>query len=167
MPDSRVISAEIDGEEIVLDVDVAAFADGETVEVSGCATQAYGADGDGGFATFSETQKINKPYTREPAKLKVRAKLTKDFEADQDITFVVRVAKVWITVLSQETPSQGTPSQGSSAEAATPGRKRWNSLKGVGGPDDFSSTQGGNGQTAASASSAPSAASASSAPSAG
>src|SRR5215470_5738189 len=113
MPNSRVTSAAIVGKQIVLDVDVDGFADGECVEVSGCATQAYEAQGDGGFATFSQTQKIKNPKTGKPAKLKVRAKFTKDFKDDQDITFVVRVAKVWITVLSQGT--SGEPSQGASS----------------------------------------------------
>ena len=143
MPDSRVTNAAIHGDHIGLVVNVAAFAEGECVEVSGCATQAYEPEGDGGFATFSETQKIGKTNTGEPAILKVRAKLTKGFQDGPDITVFVRVAKVWITVLSQETSSAG-----SSASTAKPGRMPWASVKGVGGPDDYSSTQGSDGQTA-------------------
>jgi len=132
MPDgskshSLVTGAKIDGKNIVLTVNVDSFAPGEYVEISGCATQAYETQGEGGFATFSEIQEIKNTKSDKPAELKVKAKLTKDFQQDQDVTVVVRVAKVWITVLSP-----GSHPQTSSLLA-------WDSVKGVGGPDEYSS----------------------------
>jgi len=126
-----VTSAKIDGKNIVLTVNVDSFTPGEYVEISGCATQAYETQGEGGFATFSEIQEIKKNKTDKPAALKVKAKLTKNFQQDQDVTVVVRVAKVWITVLSP-----------GSYPATTPGLFAWDSVKGVGGPDEDSSAEG-------------------------
>ena len=125
-----VTSAKIDGKNIVLTVNVDSFTPGEYVEISGCATQAYETQGEGGFATFSEIQEIKKNKTDKPAALKVKAKLTKNFQQDQDVTVVVRVAKVWITVLSQ------------GSHPHTPGVLAWDSVKGVGGPDEDSSAEG-------------------------
>lgn len=136
MPDSRVTNVEIDGDSIVLTVKVDAFAPDGYVEVSGCATQtAYDTQTDGGFATFSEIQEIDRPNPGETAELKVRAKFTKEFRDGLDVIAVVRVAKVWVTVLSQ----------GKDAESY--GRHMpWASLEGVGGPDDYSPAQGGDGK---------------------
>ena len=128
-----VTSAKIDGKNIVLTVNVDSFTPGEYVEISGCATQAYETQGEGGFATFSEIQKIKKNNTKKPAALEVKAKLTKGFQQDQDVTVVVRVAKVWITVLSPGKPeiSQRSPTAGPLPV--------WDSVEGVGGPDEYSS----------------------------
>jgi hypothetical protein len=132
MPDSRVTNAEIDGNnDIVLTVNVDAFVPGEYVEVSGCATQAtYDTQGNGGFATFSEVREIDTSKPGEAAILTVRAKPTKQFQDDLDITVVVSVAKVWITVLSQ-----------GASERTSGSRRPWDSFKGVGGPDPYSSAQ--------------------------
>lgn len=142
MPSSNswVTNAEIDGNYIVLTVQVDTFADGETVEVSGCATQAYETPSDGGFATFSEIKKIEiTDKSTSTAELKIKAKMTKDFQQGQDVTVVVRVAKVWISVLS-DAGSQPRTGQGWA----------WQ-LKGVGGPDEYPSDQGSDGQPAADA----------------
>ena len=130
---SLVTGAKIDGKNIVLTVNVDSFAPGEYVEISGCATQAYETQGEGGFATFSEIQEIKNTKSDKPAELKVKAKLTKDFQQDQDVTVVVRVAKVWITVLSPGKPeiSQRSPTAGPLPV--------WDSVEGVGGPDEYSS----------------------------
>jgi hypothetical protein len=142
MPDSRVTNAEIAGDSIVLTVNVDDFAPGGYVEVSGCATQAaYDTQTDGGFATFSEIQEIDRPNPGETAELKVKAKFTKKFQDGLDVIVVVRVAKVWVTVLSQ---GASTLTEGS-------GSMSWASLKGVGGPDDYSSAQGSDGEAVAGA----------------
>ena len=149
MPESYVTSAEIDRKNIVLTVNVDSFTPGEYVEISGCATQAYETQGEGGFATFSEIQEIKKNKTDKPVALKVKAKLTKPFQQNQDITVVVRVAKVWITVLSDPPLASGVqPSIAGQGWA-------WGQVEGVGGPDEYSSAAAGAGQAAAAGSSAP------------
>jgi|SRR5215470_9874257 len=150
MSETLVTSAEIDRKNIVLTVNVDSFTPGEYVEISGCATQAYETQGEGGFATFSEIQEIKKNKTDKPVALKVKAKLTKPFQQNQDITVVVRVAKVWVTVLSavQVTPSVISPQ-------IAPQGSKWGWVKGVGGPDEYSSAAVGAGQAAASGSSGP------------
>ena len=157
MPNSYVTSAEIDGNNIVLSIDVGAFTPGEYVEISGYATQTAAPETqvDTGFATFSEIQEIKAAKPGKPGKtdeLKVKAKLTKEFKKDLDITVAVRVAKVWVTVLSavQVTPAVTQP------PVAGQGSK-WGWVKGVGGPDEYSSGEGSADQTAAGASSAPTA----------
>lgn len=129
MPDSYVTKAEIEHNEIVLYVNAGAFDSGEYVEISGCATQATkNKQSNGGFATFSEIQEVKKP------ELEIRAKFTKEFQDGLDITVFVRVAKVWITVLSQGVASSEEPGSRQPWEAA-----------GVGGPDDYSADQGTDG----------------------
>ena len=137
---SLVTGAKIDGNNIVLTVNVDSFAPGEYVEISGCATQAYETQGEGGFATFSEIQEIKSTKSGKSAELEIKAKLTKKFQKDLDIIVAVRVAKVWVTVLSavEVTPPLIPPlvaGQGS----------KWSWVKGVGGPDEYSAAEGSAG----------------------
>jgi hypothetical protein len=142
MPETLVTSAEIDGKNhIVLSVNVDAFTPGEYVEVSGYATQTTPeTQVNGGFATFSEIQEIEITKPDNTAELEVKAKLTREFQQGLDVTVVVRVAKVWVTVLSEDKP-------GISPQKAGQGWA-WGQVKGVGGPDEYSSARGSAGQTA-------------------
>ena len=142
MPNSLVTGAEIDDDDnIVLSIDVGAFKSGEYVEVSGYATQTtYETSVDGGFATFSEIREIELPNSSDTAKLTVTAKPTREFQQDLDVTVAVRVSKVWVTVLSAE---KGPRSQ-IQPQAAGP-YWAWGEIKGVGGPDEYSSAEGSAG----------------------
>ena len=151
MSNSLVTRAEIDGNKhIVLSIDVDAFKPGEYVEVSGCAAQtSYEAQSNGGFASFGEIQKIKNPDSTGTVKLTVTAKPTRKFKQGLDVTVAVRVAKVWITVLSDPPLASGVqPSIAGQGWA-------WGQVEGVGGPDEYSSAAVGAGQAAASGSSAP------------
>jgi hypothetical protein len=147
MPNSLVTKAEIDGNNhIVLSVKVDAFYTREYVEISGYATQNSLATTSGaGFATFSEIQEIDPPKDGGPVVLKVKAKPTNAFQKDLDVTVAVRVSKVWVTVLSAVPGYAANPAPTVPAPANT----TWASVTGVGGPDDYSSTQGSDGTTTA------------------
>ena len=140
MPPPYVTSAEIDGHNnIVLTLEVDGFTSGESVEISGHAMQDHPIQGnDGGFATFSEVRTLHINEATGEAELKVTAITAdgKDFLKGQDITVVLQVSKVWMTVLSEDEPIP--PSYGVTPEAAPKGR-RWGHVKGVGGPDKDSS----------------------------
>ena len=136
MPESHVTNAKIDrNKHIVLSIAVDAFTPGQYVEVSGCATQnSYEAPSDGGFASFSEIQEIKNPDQTGTVNLTIKAKPFREFQQGRDVTAAVRVSKVWITVLSEDTPlASGIPPQ-----VAEPGRA-WGQVKEVGGPDEYSS----------------------------
>jgi hypothetical protein len=140
MPNSLVTKAQIDGNKnIVLSVNVDAFQSGEYVEISGCATQnGYETKSSAGFATFSQIQEIKPPKKGGPAVLKVKAKPTNAFQEGLDVTVTVRVSKVWVTVLSAKSGYEANPAPTVPAPANT----IWNSVTGVGGPDDYSPAPG-------------------------
>jgi phage tail sheath gpL-like len=100
---SYVTRAELENNNITLTVQVDDFAAGEAVEVSGQATQS-----DAALATFYAIQKVPGRDSSGHSYLKVTADPgdTK-FEADQDVTVVARVAKVWVTVLSKDPGNPG------------------------------------------------------------
>ena len=95
---SYVTKAELENNNIVLTVQVDDFTAGEAVEISGQATQ-----NDAALATFYAIQKVPGPDSSEHSYLTVTADPgdTK-FEADQPVTVVARVAKVWVTVLIKD-----------------------------------------------------------------
>jgi hypothetical protein len=112
MVDSYVTKAELDNKNIILTVQVDDFTVGEAVEISGQATQ-----NDAALATFYAIQKVPAPDSSKHKSLKVTADLgdTK-FEADQHVTVVARVAKVWVTVLRKD---PGNPDAGKIAWIAS------------------------------------------------
>ena len=156
MPESHVTNAKIDrNNDIMLSVEVDAFYTREYVEISGCATQnSLATTSSAGFATFSEIQEIDPPKGGGPVVLKVKAKPTNAFQKDLDVTVAVRVSKVWVTVLSAVEGYAASPAPTVPAPANT----TWASVTGVGGPDDYSSAQRSDGQTAAGAPANPTAA---------
>ena len=134
MPDSHVISAKINGKKnIVLSIYVDAFIPGESVEISGYAMQDY----DGGFATVSEVQTINPSESGAAATLTVTATTVpgKEFVEGQDVTIVLQVSKVWMTVLSEQRPSASYEP----ASQPAPEHHEWGFVETVGGPDKYPS----------------------------
>ena len=106
MVDSYVSRAELESNKIVLTVHVSDFQPGEAVEISGQATQDNAA-----FAPFYEIKNIPGTNTGAAAHPNGNSLLTvtaapvdaEKFEAGKDITVVARVAKVWVTVLREDT----------------------------------------------------------------
>jgi hypothetical protein len=111
MPIPYVNSAAIKNDKIELSVELDASDSGTYVEISGSATQTGGA-----FANFYDVQQV--PTTSsdpgEPDKRYVSVSAhplpPNHFRDDQDVTAVIRVAKVWLTVLGRGyTTSQENP----------------------------------------------------------
>lgn len=105
MPDSYVTSATITNGKLELSVRVDDFTAGEYVEVSGQATQTGGA-----FANIYDIQQVpaepNVPadpnITGDKPHFHIYvtgAPVPHQFMTEQDVTTVIRVAKVWLTVL--------------------------------------------------------------------
>lgn len=92
------------GGQIMLTVEVDDFPDGVPVEISGYATQNGGA-----FANFYDIQSV----TKNPdgtGDVYVTATPTQGFTVDDTITVVLRVARVWVTVIDpagQNPPDNG------------------------------------------------------------
>ena len=107
MVDSYVTKAQLENNKIVLTVQVGDFKPGEAVEISGQATQNNAA-----FAPFYEIKDTpgtntgagSTAYPNGNSSLTVTADPVdaEKFKAGEDITVVVRVAKVWVTVLSKD-----------------------------------------------------------------
>ena len=132
MPDSWVTSVTTtDTGPLKLSIQIDGFEPGGTVEISGQATQSGGA-----FANFYDIQPIpakpNAPDLTNPSMLTNYSVdvLTNPlpphkFREDQDVTVVLRVSKVWLTVLGAHEPTQTAGSQGQPA----PGGPTWDKQK--------------------------------------
>jgi hypothetical protein len=154
MPDSWVTSVTItDTAQLKLSVQLDGFKPGRNVEISGQVTQSGGA-----FANFYDIQPV--PAEPNAADLNNPSVLTHysvdvltnplpphKFRDDQDVTVVLRVSKVWLTVLgAHKEPAEGTGLQDSGQPA--PGGTAWdrqtqysdldgNSTDGKSGPPDW------------------------------
>jgi hypothetical protein len=106
MPDSFVTSAALTtddqtGTQVTLTVQVDDFAVGETVEISGQATQAGGA-----FANYYELKKVPAAVNGADGKPHKTVTVTthpippNNFLQGQEVTVVLRVSMVWATVLA-------------------------------------------------------------------
>jgi len=109
MPESYVKSAMIKGGKIAVSVLVDDFKDYQFVEISGQATQP-----DGGFANFYEIAQI--PAIASPdGSLYVEVTATpippNRFRRDQDISVVLRVATIWLTVVGRQAVQQQAEQQ--------------------------------------------------------
>jgi len=109
MPESYVKSAMIKGGKIAVSVLVDDFKDYQFVEISGQATQT-----DGGFANFYEIAQI--PAIANPdGSLYVEVTATpippNRFRRDQDISVVLRVATIWLTVVGRQAVQQQAEQQ--------------------------------------------------------
>jgi hypothetical protein len=102
MPIPYVNSATIKNNKVELSVELDASDSGTYVEISGSATQTGGA-----FANFYDIQQVPTASSDpgEPDKRYVSVSAhplpPSHFRDDQDVTAVIRVAKVWLTVLGR------------------------------------------------------------------
>jgi len=86
--------------QIVLTVRLDGFQHHESVEISGYATQNSGA-----FAAFYDIQPVKK-YPDDNKIMYVKAAPSREFKDGEDVTVVLRAARVWITVLKQQQDGQ-------------------------------------------------------------
>ena len=119
--------------QIVLTVRVDNYQPGESLEISGQATQNGAA-----FASFYDTQSVPERNPDGTAYIYVKATPSQEFEKGRNVTVVLRAAKVWVTVLGQSPPEQGTSAHAESAgEGST-----WSYIKAVWPPDDDQASAG-------------------------
>jgi hypothetical protein len=119
-----VTSAEIKGNYIEIGVEADDYEPGTWIEISGHATQSGGA-----FANFYDIQPVPEPAPSRDGKdhrdVYVRAHPLppNQFRETEDVSIVVRVGKVWLTVLGRDY-EEGTPPD-KLAENGT----RWDQLR--------------------------------------
>jgi hypothetical protein len=117
MPDSYVTSATFNpAGQIELEVLVNTFKPGEYVEISGHATQTGGA-----FANYYDIKQVLPADSDGNQYVTVTATPIppQKFYNDEDVTVVLRVAKLWVTVLGQQSKQPSPPTtQPPAAQAA-------------------------------------------------
>ena len=96
MPPPWVTDVAFNNNQIVLTVQIDGFEDGETIELSGYATQDNGA-----FAVFSDLQTVPAPNSGTDTLVKVTSLSQRDFVKGHAVTVVFRAARVWTTVLEE------------------------------------------------------------------
>jgi hypothetical protein len=110
--DSYVTSATIKDGQIELSVQVDDFPDNETVEISGVATQSGGA-----FANYYDIQKVPAAVaaadgtSHKTVTVATHPIPPNKFMQDQDVTVVLRVSRVWVTVLGKPTATSKLANQ--------------------------------------------------------
>lgn len=122
-----VTSVTLKDNQIVLTVRVDNFKPGESLEISGQATQNGGA-----FAAFHDTQSVPEPNPDGTAYIYVKATPSEQFENRRNVTVVLRAAKVWATVLGESPPEQRPAGRVDTAGDGS----TWNYIKAVWPPDD-------------------------------
>lgn len=105
--------------QIVLTVLVDEFESGESIEISGQATQNGGA-----FAVFYDVQPVPERSPDGAVYIYVKALQWGRFRRGQDVTVVLRTARVWATVLGESQSDQG-PSVRSVQYATPQGQAEW------------------------------------------
>jgi hypothetical protein len=111
--------------QIVLTVRVDDYQTGESLEISGQATQNGGA-----FAAFYDTKTVPEHNPDGTAYIYVEATPSQEFEKGRNVTVVLRAAKVWVTVLGDSPPEQGPTAHVEAGEGST-----WNYIKALWPPD--------------------------------
>jgi len=115
--------------QILLTVLIDEFLPDESVEISGYATQ-----NSGGFANFYDIQ----PVTENPdgsVIMYVKATPSQPFKEGDDITVVLRAARVWVTVLKAQQDGQAPQPYHYPATPAGPAAPEgaiWNGVRSVG-----------------------------------
>jgi hypothetical protein len=112
---SYVTRADFQNEVMVFSVQLQGFNVGEAVELSGSATQNNGA-----LASFYDIQTISAVDSKGIAQLTVSATPSAPFMEGEDVTVVLRAAKVWVTVLGEE-PDERSQVRGTEAGPAQEG----------------------------------------------
>ena len=107
-----VTSATLQNGKITFSVGVYEFKAGEPVEISGYATQTNGA-----FVNIYQIKQV--PDMADPAvDVTVDPQSGQQFSQDDEITVVIRAAKVWVTVLGSTPPQEGLGAETRSADAS-------------------------------------------------
>jgi hypothetical protein len=106
-----VTKATLQDGKITFSVGVYGFEANEPVEISGYATQTGGA-----FANIYQIEQV--PAMTDPSvDVTVEPRSSKQFSKDEEVTVVIRAAKVWVTVLGSKPPvgvgSESPPPDGS------------------------------------------------------
>jgi hypothetical protein len=104
MPQQYVTNFALRNNQVVLTIEVYGFTPGETLEISGHATQDGGA-----FAAFNSSQAVPALNPDGAAHMYVTASPSEDFKKGWAVTVVLRAARVWTTVLAEPQPAQGRP----------------------------------------------------------
>jgi hypothetical protein len=118
MPDSSnsyVTRADFQNEVMVFSVQLEGFNVGEAVELSGSATQNNGA-----LASFYGIQTVPALNPQGLAELTLSAAPSAPFREGEDVTVVLRAAKVWVTVLGED-PDERSQVGGAEAGQAQDG----------------------------------------------
>jgi hypothetical protein len=104
--------------QIVLTVKIEGFNSGETIELSGYATQVGGA-----FAVFNDLQTVPEPNPGNKILMYVTSLSSRGFVEGDAVTVVFRAARVWTTVLEEgeEGESGGYEKTGPPPELAEDG----------------------------------------------
>jgi hypothetical protein len=120
MPHPYVSSATIKNNVIEITIELDHHDSGSYVEVSGSATQTSGA-----YANFYDFKEVPAGFsdTRGPnptVNVSAHPLPPNKFRKDEDVTVVIRVAKVWLTVLGpQDSPTPETTTQVPPADEGT------------------------------------------------
>jgi hypothetical protein len=122
MSEPWVTRATIIGGQLLLTVQVDEFVAGESLEISGYATQHGGA-----LATAFDIQNVIRNRDGS-ATMYVTAKSSQAFQEGYDITVVLRAARVWMTVLRQ----QGEPPTGILERPPAEEGTVWDSVRATG-----------------------------------
>ena len=107
-----VTKVTLQNDTITFSVGVYGFDAGEPVEISGYATQTNGA-----FVNIYQIKQV--PDMADPAvDVTVDPQSGQQFSQDDEITVVIRAAKVWVTVLGSTPPQEGLGAETRSADAS-------------------------------------------------
>jgi hypothetical protein len=104
-PHPWVTKVTIKEKKIVLTVQVDEFTAGESLEISGYATQTSG-----GFAVVNDIQAVPEQNPDDTAFIYVMASQSRPFQKGEAVTVVLRAGPVWVTVLKEPPAGQGTGS---------------------------------------------------------
>ena len=132
MPNPYVTGVTFKNSQIVLTVLVDDYQAGESLEISGQATQNGGA-----FAAFYDTQTVPEHNPDGTAYIYVKATPSQEFEKGRNVTVVLRAAKVWVTVLGDSPPETGASPHVEAGEGST-----WNYIKALWPPDTDQASAG-------------------------
>lgn len=102
MPNPYVTNVTLRNNLVVLTVEATEFTPGESLEISGHATQTGGA-----FAVFNDIQLVPEPNPDGRAYMWVTARPSAAFKKGHAVTVVLRAARVWTTVV-QPQPDPGS-----------------------------------------------------------
>jgi hypothetical protein len=121
MSEPWVTRVTVQGNQLLLTVQVDEFLPNEPIEISGYVTQHGGA-----IATVYDIQAV----TKNPdgtATMYVNAAPAQGFQDGYDVTIVLRAARVWVTVLKQPGPTPSEPTRLQAGDGTV-----WNNLRAAG-----------------------------------